>query len=88
MGVDNSLREIIGALEKPLAYPHPTENIKRIITGASVVFLTGTKAYKLNKPVNLGFLDFSTLEKENCNVKKSIVIILAYLLIFIWALLL
>ena len=71
MGVDNSLREIIGALEKPLAYPHPTENIKRIITGASVVFLTGTKAYKLNKPVNLGFLDFSTLEKRKLQCEKE-----------------
>ncbi len=65
------LKDIIDALEKPLAYPHSTANIKRIITGASAVFLTGTKAYKLNKPVNFGFLDFSTLEKRKDQCEKE-----------------
>ncbi|MEK6899535.1 MAG: adenylyl-sulfate kinase, partial [Nanoarchaeota archaeon] len=69
--MDDSLKEIINSLEKPAAYTHPTENIKRIITGASVVFLTGTKAYKLNKPVNFGFLDFSTLEKRKNQCEKE-----------------
>ncbi len=31
-------------------------------THAAVVFLAGDRAYKLKKPVNLGFLDFSTAE--------------------------
>lgn len=66
------LREVIAALEKPSAYPHPTKNIQRIITGASVVFLTGLVAYKFNKPVNFGFLDFSTLEKRKMQCEKEV----------------
>ena len=33
-------------------------------THISAVFLVGDIVYKLKKPVNLGFLDFSTLEKR------------------------
>ena len=33
-------------------------------THISVVFLAGPFAYKIKKPVNLGFVDFSTLEKR------------------------
>lgn len=46
-------------------YPHPvTEPIKLEQTHISYVLLTGDYAYKLKKPVNFGFLDFSTLEKR------------------------
>lgn len=64
--------EIIAGLEKPSAYSHPSANIQRIITGVSVVFLTGSFAYKFNKPLNLGFLDFSTLEKRKEQCEKEI----------------
>ena len=62
-------KELIAALEQASTYPHPTSKIQKIITGASVVFLTGNYAYKFNKPVNFGFLDFSDLEKrkEQCH---------------------
>ncbi len=33
-------------------------------THISVVFLAGDFAYKIKKPVQLGFLDFSTLERR------------------------
>ncbi|GAB3979500.1 AAA family ATPase [Actinoallomurus acanthiterrae] len=33
-------------------------------THAGVVFFTGDRAYKMKKPVNLGFLDFSTRERR------------------------
>lgn len=33
-------------------------------THAAVVFLVGDRAHKLKKPVGLGFLDFSTLERR------------------------
>jgi len=55
---------ILEALTRPDAYPHPTEAITVAETHISWVFLTGTWAYKVKKPVNLGFLDFSTLEKR------------------------
>lgn len=44
------------------AYSHPTRDIRLVETHISWVFLTGDYAYKLKKPVDLGFLDFSTLE--------------------------
>ncbi len=48
---------------QPGFYPHPvTEPIQLIQTHVSYVFLTGDYAYKVKKPVNFGFLDFSTLE--------------------------
>lgn len=47
-------------------YPHPvTEPIELIQTHISFVLLTGKYAYKVKKPMNFGFLDFSTLEKRH-----------------------
>jgi aminoglycoside phosphotransferase family enzyme/predicted kinase len=43
------------------AYPHPCERIELIETHISWVLLTGDVAYKLKKPVQFSFLDFSTL---------------------------
>ena len=63
--------EIIAGLGDPSAYAHSTTSIQRIITGVSVVFLTGDFAYKFNKPLNLGFLDFSTLEKRKDQCEKE-----------------
>lgn len=55
---------LIVALSRPEAYPHPVGTVKVHQTHISVVFLAGPFAYKIKKPVNLGFLDFSTLEKR------------------------
>jgi aminoglycoside phosphotransferase family enzyme/predicted kinase len=53
------------ALRDPACYPHPVEGpITVIETHISCVFLTGTFAYKLKKAVDLGFVDFTTLEKR------------------------
>lgn len=49
------------ALLDPACYPHPVESVRVIETHISWVFLTGRYAYKIKKPVALGFLDFSTL---------------------------
>ena len=49
---------------RPRAYPHPVEAVEVRQTHISVVFLAGPFAYKIKKPVDLGFLDFSTLEKR------------------------
>jgi len=55
---------LVEALKKPDAYDHPAEAVECIQTHISSVFLTGEKVYKLKKPVNFGFLDFSTLEQR------------------------
>jgi aminoglycoside phosphotransferase family enzyme/predicted kinase len=44
------------------SFPHAINDIQVIETHISWVLLTGDFAYKIKKPVNLGFLDFSTLE--------------------------
>ncbi|MBI5451321.1 MAG: AAA family ATPase [Gammaproteobacteria bacterium] len=52
---------IPGALLRPAAFPHPADDLQLIETHISWVILAGDYAYKIKKPVNLGFLDFSTL---------------------------
>jgi len=53
---------LVEQMMQPGFYPHPvTEPIELIQTHISYVLLTGDYAYKLKKPVNFGFLDFSTL---------------------------
>ncbi|MBI4583182.1 MAG: AAA family ATPase [Planctomycetes bacterium] len=55
---------LIRSLENPSLYDHPVERFEVIETHISWVLLTGPYAYKIKKPVNLGFVDFSTLEKR------------------------
>ncbi|HWC29853.1 MAG TPA: AAA family ATPase [Dehalococcoidia bacterium] len=54
----------IRALRRKSAYPRPPREIKLIQTHISYVFLVDDEVYKLKKPVNLGFVDFTTLEKR------------------------
>jgi aminoglycoside phosphotransferase family enzyme/predicted kinase len=57
-------RRTVEALSVPDAWPHPVTGPELIETHCSWVFLTGEFAYKIKKPVNFGFLDFSTLDKR------------------------
>ena len=50
---------------EPDVYDHPVSHLELIETHISWVILTGDFAYKIKKPVNFGFLDFSTLEKRH-----------------------
>jgi aminoglycoside phosphotransferase family enzyme/predicted kinase len=59
-----SATAFIAALMAPAGFDHPVTSCELIETHASWVILTGTFAYKIKKPVDLGFLDFSTLEKR------------------------
>jgi aminoglycoside phosphotransferase family enzyme/predicted kinase len=54
--------QLVEALSDPAFYPHPVEEVQFLQTHISSVFLTGEFVYKLKKPVNFGFLDFSTIE--------------------------
>jgi aminoglycoside phosphotransferase family enzyme/predicted kinase len=62
--VENRLPPLIQALLDPAGYDHAVRNIHVVETHISWVVLTGPYAYKIKKPVNLGFLDFSTLDKR------------------------
>lgn len=46
------------------AYPHPTDDLQLHETHISWVILAGAHAYKVKKPVALGFLDFSDVERR------------------------
>jgi aminoglycoside phosphotransferase family enzyme/predicted kinase len=58
------LAALIDALSDPAAYPELVEAVEVRQTHISLVFLAGRHVYKLKKPVALGFLDFSTLERQ------------------------
>jgi aminoglycoside phosphotransferase family enzyme len=58
------LSSLIDALSDTAAYPHPVKKVEVRQTHISVVFLAGSYAYKIKKSVDLGFLDFTTLEKR------------------------
>ena len=55
---------LIKALSEAGAYQHKVTAFSIVETHISWVLLTGLYAYKIKKPVNFGFLDFSTLEKR------------------------
>jgi aminoglycoside phosphotransferase family enzyme len=55
---------MIEALLSGAAYSHPVGRIELLETHISWVILTGEYAYKIKKPVDLGFLDFRTLERR------------------------
>ncbi|CAG4883163.1 Aminoglycoside phosphotransferase [Georgfuchsia toluolica] len=59
--METSREVLLAALMKPESYPHEVGHIERIDTHISTVLLTGAYAYKIKKPLNLGFLDFTTL---------------------------
>lgn len=55
---------LIRALQNPALYSHPVTGFEVLETHISWVLLTGPFAYKIKKPVDLGFVDFSTLAKR------------------------
>lgn len=60
-----SLPPLIQQMLQPGFYPHPVaQPVKLIQTHISYVLLTGDYSYKVKKPVNFGFLDFSTRERR------------------------
>ncbi len=55
---------MLAELRRPRTYPHPVTTVEHLQTHISHIFLAGDYAYKVKKPVNLGFLDFTTLDKR------------------------
>ncbi|MFA7281823.1 MAG: AAA family ATPase [Sterolibacterium sp.] len=56
--------EMLRGLLQARCYPHHVDHVEQIETHISTVLLAGDYAYKIKKPVNLGFLDFTTLENR------------------------
>lgn len=56
--------EIVEAMKRPETYDSEVRDIRIKQTHISWVFLTGKFAYKVKKPVDFGFLDFTTLDNR------------------------
>ena len=61
---ETSGQTLIQALQNPALYDHPVQDFRVIETHISHVLLTGDYAYKIKKPVDFGFLDFSSLARR------------------------
>ncbi|MBE9505292.1 MAG: phosphotransferase, partial [Chloroflexi bacterium] len=57
--------ELAGALRLPEAYPYRPESVGFQQTQMSLLFFAGDYVYKVKKPVNLGYLDYSTLRDRH-----------------------
>jgi len=62
-------QRFLRSLLLPSAYPEQTGAVELVQTHVSYIFLTDRFAYKVKKPVDLGFLNFSTLDRRRfyCN---------------------
>jgi aminoglycoside phosphotransferase family enzyme len=66
--------DLVAALLDPEAYPEPTSSVDLIQTHISWVFLTDRFAYKVKKPLDLGFLNFSTLRQRHYYLKQELML--------------
>ncbi|HBX57901.1 AAA family ATPase [Pseudomonas sp. UBA2684] len=63
---------LIAALQNPALYPHPVDGFQVIETHISWVLLTGPYAYKIKKPVDFGFLNFTELADREHFCKEEL----------------
>jgi len=61
----SDLPEIVRAMLEPGLYQEKPEKVELLQTQMSFVFLAGEFVYKIKKAVNLGYLDYTTLEKRH-----------------------
>ncbi len=69
------LTDLIAGLHRPDAFGYPEGTPVEVVqTHVSVVFLVGQDVYKLKKPLDLDFLDYSTLERRHhfCTLEVSL----------------
>ena len=62
--------QLIAFLNQGAGGPVPADKI--IETHAARIFLIGDYAYKIKKPVNLGYLDFSTVQKRRGALEREL----------------
>jgi len=68
----DAARDLLAALRNPSIYGHPADRFDVLETHISWVLLCGDYAYKIKKPLDLGFLDFSTLEKRRFYCREEL----------------
>ena len=65
------VRTLVAGLRSAACYPHPAPDIQVLETHISFVVLAGEYAYKIKKPVTLGFVDFATLQRAAITARRS-----------------
>ncbi len=68
------LPEFVQAMLSPQFYPDSPEAVQLVQTQMSFVFLAGLHVYKVKKPVDLGYLDYSTLEKRRYFCDQEVIL--------------
>ena len=68
----DQLYSLIQAIRKNANFSHSIDKYELVETHISYLLLTGPYVYKFKKPLNLGFLDFSTLEKRKYYCEEEI----------------
>ena len=63
---------LIAALSDPQVFPEATSSVRFVQTQMSCVFLTDEYAYKIKKPVNLGYVDYTSVEKRRYFCEREI----------------
>ncbi|MCC6712209.1 MAG: AAA family ATPase [Candidatus Dadabacteria bacterium] len=63
---------LIRFLGSAKSYPHDPERVVHLQTHASDVFVAPPYVYKVKKPVDFGFLDFTTLEKRKYFCEREV----------------
>jgi aminoglycoside phosphotransferase family enzyme len=66
------LSELVKALSDPAIYPEPPQRVEVEQTQMSIVLLAGEYVYKVKKPVNLGYLDYTTLESRRFYCQREV----------------
>lgn len=64
MADDVTLQRLLAELSVPRAWPWPVARVDVVQTHVSAVFIAGERVLKLKKPLDLGFLDFSTRQRR------------------------
>lgn len=66
--------ELMKALTQATTYPHECAEIEVLETHISWIILTGKYAYKIKKPVDFGFLNFTSLthRKQYCEAELTL----------------
>jgi aminoglycoside phosphotransferase family enzyme len=65
-------KQVVEALMNPEAYDEEPGEVEMTQTHISFIFLTRNFVYKVKKAVDLGFLDFTTLEKRRFFCEKEL----------------
>lgn len=69
-----ALPPLIRALLRPSAYTHPVSTVELVQTHISYVLLAGDYVYKIKKPVDFGFVDYSTISKRRYYCRQEVLL--------------